>query len=93
MNTDDSAAQNTDNNAQNSEDMSATEVTQHLQTAASNAQVSGQPDVAQEIGDLVSRYQSDPQGLKDAAVSYVKSNPQVLAHFAPSFAQGVLSKL
>ena len=71
----------------------AGEVAQNLQTAASNAQANGQPEVANEIGDLITRAESDPEALKSAAISYIEQNPQSLAHFAPSFAQGILSKL
>ena len=73
--------------------MDGGEVSDHLQTAADNAAANGQPDVAHEIGDLISQFQSDPQALKAGAISYVTSNPQVLEHFAPGFAQGILSKL
>ena len=73
--------------------MDTSEVTQHLQTAADTASANGQPDVASEIQDLLTRAQSDPDSLKAAAIDYVKSNPQVLEHFAPTFAQGILSRL
>ncbi len=69
------------------------EIQDHLQTAASNAQQSGQDDVAQQATSLISQIQSDPGGAKDAVVSFIKNNPQVLQHFAPDFAQGILSKL
>jgi hypothetical protein len=71
----------------------AADVSQHLQQAADNANAAGQPDVAHEIGDLMSRAQSDPASIKTAAISYITSNPQVLAHFAPAFAQDILSKI
>ena len=73
--------------------MDSGEVAQHLQSAADNAAANGQPDVAREIADIASRGQTDPESLKTAAIDYVKSNPQILAHFAPAFAQGILSKL
>ncbi len=69
------------------------EVAQNLQTAASNASANGQPEIANEIGDLITRAESDPESLKTAAIAYIQQNPQALAHFAPSFAQGILSKL
>jgi len=69
------------------------EVTQHLQTAPPNAQQNGRNDVAQEIQGMMTRKQVDPQELKSAAVSYIRSNPQVLTHFAPSFAQGILHRV
>jgi len=73
--------------------MAPQEVTQHLQTAASNANQDGQSDVAQEIQGMISRGSADPEGLKNLAISYIKSNPQVLTHFAPSFAQGILNRV
>ncbi len=72
---------------------SAEEVTQHLQTAAANANASGQPDIAQQIEGMIARKQVDPEALKDDAVAYIKSNPQVLTHFAPPFAQGILNRV
>lgn len=74
-------------------DMTPEDVNQHLQTAADNANQNGQPDVAQEIEGMISRKQADPEELKTAAVDYIKRNPQVLTHFAPSFAQGLLNRL
>ncbi|MDP9017983.1 MAG: hypothetical protein M3N19_06670 [Candidatus Eremiobacteraeota bacterium] len=73
--------------------MAPEEVTQHLQTAAGNASQNGQPDVAQEIQGMIANKQVDPEGLKNAAISYIKSNPQVLTHFAPAFAQGLLNRV
>lgn len=69
------------------------EVEQHLQTAAENANANGQPDVAQEIQGIIETRHVDPEELKNAAISYIKSNPQVLTHFAPSFAQGILNRV
>ncbi len=73
--------------------MAPEEVTQHLQTAATNANANGQPAIAQEIEAMIARKQVDPEALKDAAISYIKSNPQVLTYFAPSFAQGILNRV
>ena len=69
------------------------DVTQHLQTAAANASANGNPQIANEIGDLLTRAQSDPESLKAGAIAYIQQNPQALAQFAPSFAQGILSRL
>ncbi|MBV8727844.1 MAG: hypothetical protein JO233_08660 [Candidatus Eremiobacteraeota bacterium] len=69
------------------------EIADHLQTAAQNLQNQGQPDLAQQAMGLVSQLQSSPGGAKDAVVSFITNNPQVLQHFAPSFAQGILSRL
>ena len=73
--------------------MSGEEVTQHLQTAANNAQQNGQQDVAQELMGMVEQRRADPNALKDMAVSYIRSNPQVLTQFAPSFTQGILNRV
>lgn len=65
----------------------------HLQTAATNLQQNGQTDLAQQATSLISQVQSNPSGAKDAVVSFIQNNPQVLQHFAPDFAQGILSKV
>lgn len=72
--------------------MSGGELAQHLQTAAQNAQNNGQPDIAQDLMSMVSQRSADPERLKQDAVSYIKSNPQVVTQFAPEFAQGILNK-
>lgn len=69
------------------------ELQDHLQTAASNLQQNGQGDLAQQATSLISQLQSNPSEAKNAVVSFIKNNPQVLQHFAPNFAQGILSKL
>ncbi|HKU66317.1 MAG TPA: hypothetical protein VJP85_00930 [Candidatus Baltobacteraceae bacterium] len=69
------------------------ELQDHLQTAASNLQQNGQGDLAQQASSLISQLQSNPSGAKDAVVSFIQNNPQVLQHFAPGFAQGILSKI
>ncbi|MDQ2817110.1 MAG: hypothetical protein M3T49_02705 [Candidatus Eremiobacteraeota bacterium] len=73
--------------------MGSGELSDHMQTAADNARQNGQGDLAQQITGLVSQNGTNPQGLKDAAISLIKSNPQVLTHFAPPFAQGLLSRI
>ncbi|MBC5824694.1 MAG: hypothetical protein GIW99_00550 [Candidatus Eremiobacteraeota bacterium] len=73
--------------------MDTDELSGHLQTAAQNAQQNGQGGLAQQITSIVSEKGADPQGLKDAAISFIKSNPQVLTHFAPPFAQGLLNRV
>jgi len=73
--------------------MDSGELTQHMQTAADNLNQNGQGDLGEQLSGIVSQAQSDPQGLKDAAVSFIKNNPQVLAHFAPGFAQGLLGRM
>lgn len=69
------------------------ELANHVETAANNLQQQGNGDLAQQAMGLVQQLRSNPSGAKDAVVSFIKNNPQVLQHFAPSFAQGILSKL
>ncbi len=73
--------------------MNHTQLTQELQTAAGSAETNGQSGVAQQIMGLLSQHGSDPQGLKDQAITLIKNNPQILEHFAPDFARGILSKI
>lgn len=75
------------------QNMNPTELGGHLQTAAGNLEQNGQSDTAQQVMGIVSKLQSDPNGAKDEAIALVRSNPQILQHFAPGFAQGILSKL
>ncbi len=65
----------------------------HLQTAATNLQQQRQGDLAQQAMGLISQLQSNPQDAKGAIVAFIQSNPQVIAHFAPEFAQGILARL
>ena len=65
----------------------------HLQTAATNLQGQGQGELAQQAMALISQVQSNPQGAKVAVIAFMKNNPQVIAHFAPEFAQGILARL
>jgi hypothetical protein len=65
----------------------------HLQTAASNLQTNGQGGLAQQISGIAQQVASNPSSAKDAVVAFVENNPQVLAQFAPEFAQGIMSRL
>jgi len=69
------------------------QVKEHVQQAAENASQSGNTGVAQQLTGLLSRFRSDPAAAKDEAVSLIKQNPQLLSHFAPEFAQGILGRL
>lgn len=73
--------------------MDAGELTDHLQTAAGNLRQSGEPDLAQQIESMIEHKQADPEALKTAAVTLIRENPQIIARFAPPFAQGILGKL
>ncbi len=73
--------------------MDNNELAGHVETAANNLQQNGQNDLAQQAMGLVSQLRSNPSGAKDAVVSFIQNNPQVLQHFAPNFAQGILSKV
>ena len=65
----------------------------HLENAANTASQNGDSTTAQELMSMVEQHRVDPGALKSAAASYIRDNPQVLSHFAPSFAQGILSKV
>jgi hypothetical protein len=42
---------------------------------------------------LASQVASNPSGAIGDVTTFIQNNPQVLEHFAPDFAQGILSKL
>lgn len=69
------------------------EVAQHVQTAANNAQQNGQPDIAQRLTQMVEQDRSNPQALKQDVISLISSNPQIIQHFAPQFAQKIVGSL
>ncbi len=69
------------------------EVAQHVQTAAQNAQQSGQPDIANQLMQMVQQSGTNPQALKQDVISLISSNPQIIQHFAPEFAQRILGSL
>jgi hypothetical protein len=73
--------------------MDASEVQQHAQTAADNAQQNGNEGLAQQLTSLVQQYQSNPEGLKGELVTLISNNPQVIQQFAPEFAQKILGSL
>jgi len=73
--------------------MDPSQLSQHLQTAADNANQNGQGDLAQQLMSVVSQNSSNPQGLKQAAISLITNNPQVLQQFAPDFAKGILNRI
>jgi hypothetical protein len=50
----------------------------------------GDPDA---VNALLQHAASDPGSLKDAAVSYITNNPQIVAQYAPKFMQGILGRL
>lgn len=69
------------------------EVAQHVQTAAQNAEDNGHSDIAQQLMQMVAQHGSDPQALKQDVISLISSNPQIIGHFAPAFAQRILGSL
>ena len=73
--------------------MSGQQVQGQLQSAASNASNNGQPDIAQQITSLLQQHQNDPEGLKGEVISLIQNNPQILQHFEPDFAKGLLSRI
>jgi len=74
-------------------DMDHSQLTQNLQTAADNANQNGQSGIAQQLMGLISRNGSNPVGMKQEAISVITNNPQILEHFAPDFAKGILSRI
>jgi hypothetical protein len=50
----------------------------------------GDPDA---LSALLQHAASDPGSLKDAAVSYITNNPQLLQQYAPRLMQGILGRL
>lgn len=73
--------------------MDSSELAQHVQVASDNAQQNGDTSVAQQLAALVQQNATNPEGLKTAIVRFITSNPQILAHFAPEFAQRILGSL
>jgi hypothetical protein len=69
------------------------QISDHLQTAAANLQANGQSDLATQAENLASQVASNPSGAIGDVTTFIQNNPQVLEHFAPDFAQGILSKL
>ena len=45
------------------------------------------------LGALLEHAASDPSSLKDAAISYVTSNPQLIRQYAPKLLAGILGRL
>ena len=75
------------------ESMDHSDLTQHLQTAADNANQSGQGDFAQQIVGIIERNGTNVDGLKQDAVALISNNPEILQQFAPDFAKGLLGRL
>lgn len=73
--------------------MDGNELGDHLDTAGQNLQQSGQGDLAQQVMSIASQARDNPDAAKSAAIDLIKNNPQIIQHFAPSFAQGILGKL
>ena len=73
--------------------MDGSQLIQHVETAIGNARQNGQPGIAQELEGLLQQHQSNPDNLKDEVISLIRSRPELLQHFAPGFAQGVLSRI
>ena len=73
--------------------MDHSELTQNLQTAADNANQNGQGDIGQLIMGMIQRNGTNPEGLKEDAISLITNNPQILEQFAPDFAKGLLGRI
>ncbi len=73
--------------------MDGQQLKQNLQTAADNANQNGESGIAQQIIALISQHGSNPEGVKEEAISLITNNPQILQHFESDFARNVLSRL
>jgi len=68
-------------------------------SSESDAQDAGVPTDDAKTGDpaavgaLLQHAASDPASLKDAAVSFITNNPQLLQQYAPGLMQGILGRL
>jgi hypothetical protein len=69
------------------------QVMQHVQTAAATAQQNGDSGAAGMLTGLLSQQGSNPQGLQGELVTIITNNPQILQHFLPDFAKGILGNL
>lgn len=73
--------------------MDGSELGDHLDTAGRNLQQNGQGNLAQQVMSIASQARDNPDAAKSAAIDLVKNNPQIIQHFAPEFAQGILGRL
>lgn len=73
--------------------MTTDEVKQHVQGAADTARQNGNTELAQQLFTMLQQHNSNPQALKDDVVSLIKNNPQILQHFVPQFAKGILADI
>ena len=74
------------------QNMNDVQVQEHVQTAADNATQNGDDNAASMFKSLLQAHQSG-EGLKQALVQQLTSNPQLLEHFAPEFAKAILSRV
>lgn len=44
------------------------------------------------VTDLIAHAQQNPAALKDAAIAFIKNNPQAVEAFAPDFVKGLIAK-
>ncbi len=56
---------------------------------STDAAQSGDPSA---VTSLIEHAQQNPGALKDAAIDFIKNNPQAVEQFAPGFLKGILSK-
>jgi hypothetical protein len=67
-------------------------VAQLSQAAISNLQQTN-PDLSNELEDLVKTGLVDPDSLKRAVIGFIEAHPETITQFAPKLAQGILSRL
>lgn len=47
---------------------------------------------ANAVADLIAHAQQNPAALKDAALDFIKNNPQAVQQFTPDFLKGIVAK-
>lgn len=67
----------------------------HDEAALQDAGVStsdAQAGDANAVTSLIAHAQQNPAALKDAALEFIKNNPQAVEQFAPDFLKGIIAK-
>jgi hypothetical protein len=67
----------------------------HDETKLGDAGVSTDDAQADQnaVTALIAHAQQNPAALKDAAIDFIRNNPQAVQQFAPDFLKGILSKI
>lgn len=73
-------------------DMAPAEVALHSQAAITNLQQTN-PDLCNELEDLLKTGQVNPDALKRVVIGFIEAHPETISQFAPKLAQGILDRL